>query len=90
MSKSPSLVFNASRMARMVGGLQSSVIATNNKSRDKRRTQHMLQSKSGHELGGTKRAMAAIVNADDEYKNSNEHDASLSHQDKTVESLNSA
>ena len=74
----------------MVGGLQSSVIATNNKSRDKRRTQHMLQSKSGHELGGKKRAMATIVNADDEYKNSNEHDASLSHQDKTVESLNSA
>ena len=99
ISKSPSLVFNASRMARMVGGLTSSVM--NTKSRENRRSQHMLQSKSGHELGSkTGRARGGVgaigVNREDGgggdegegqmYKN----DASLSHQEKTVESLNSA
>ena len=60
ISKSPSLVFNASRMARMVGGLTSSVM--NTKSRENRRSQHMLQSKSGHELGSkSSRARGGVV-----------------------------
>ncbi len=46
LSKSPSLVYNASRLARMVGGLGTSVM--NNKSRDMKR--NLQGSKSGQDL----------------------------------------
>lgn len=95
MAKSPSLVFNASRMARMVGGLSSSVIASS-KSREKRRSQHMLQSKSGHELGAKRRAMAAVEANNDYHLNGGvQGDAAMQqfgqHDSKThADSINSA
>ena len=51
-TKSPSLVFNASRMARMVGGLTSVMDKSNNNKALRRNntTQQLTQSKSGNDL----------------------------------------
>ena len=90
MSKSPSLVFNASRMARMVGGLTS--VMTQNK--DGRRV--LKNSKSGNDIrrpaAAAQQSTIAAVAAKPEPKSiqiESQVNTSVSIQDKTLDSINS-